>query len=116
MGAAATGAFTAMAAAGPSPRQRRPAARDRPRPGLVLAGIAPSGLGQSGTVSAPGCAVTGADMSGAWFPWLRRARDLTGGPGIPGAVGMAWCPFSLKVVCDRRAVLLGLAADVDCGV
>ena len=47
-----------------------------------------------------GCAVAGAGLSGARFPWLPEARDLTGWPrGIPGAAGMAWPSGSLGGQC-----------------
>ena len=72
----------------------RRAARDRPR----SCGDGPSGLGPVRHRLMSGCAVTGAGLTGARFPRLPGARDLTGWPrGIPGAAGMAWpggCPVS----------------------
>ena len=80
---------------GLSPRHRR-AARDRPR----SCGDGPSGLGPVRHRLMSGCAVTGAGLSGARFPWLPGARDLTGWPrGIPGAAGMAWPSGSLGGQC-----------------
>jgi hypothetical protein len=34
--------------------------------------------------------VTGLGLSGARFLGYEGARDLTGCPGIPGTIGMAW--------------------------
>ena len=76
--------------AGPSPRHRRPAARDQPRPDRDLAGR-PVRAGAVGRRRMPDWAVIGEGPSSARFSRLPRARDLTGRPrGIPGAVGMAW--------------------------
>jgi hypothetical protein len=67
---------------GPSPWHRAPTALDRPRRGRDLAGMArPGWASQAPLIS--DYAVTGAGLSGARFPWLRRDPDLTGCPGIP---------------------------------
>jgi len=74
---------------GLSPRHRR-AARTGRGTGRDRAGMARPGWGPVRHRLMSGCAVTGAGLSGARFPWLPGARDLTGWPrGIPGAVGMA---------------------------
>jgi hypothetical protein len=83
------------------PRHRR-AARDR----LRSCGDGPSGLGPVRHRLMSGCAVTGAGLSGARFPWLPGARDLTGWPrGIPGAAGMAWPSGSLGGQWPPRAAV-----------
>ena len=73
---AVTCAFTAMARSGCRPGTGG-AARDRP---ARSCGDGPSGLGPVRHRLMSGCAVTGAGLSGARFPWLPGARDLTGWP------------------------------------
>jgi hypothetical protein len=95
MGRAAVAcAVTAVAGSGRRPRYRRPAARDRPRPGRDLAGMTCPGLGPSGSELA--CISAGV---GRGYPSARRpvpgrvseqamdelARDLAarlGGPAV----------------------------------
>ena len=80
---------------GLSPRHRR-AAQDRPRDRPRSCGDGPSGLGPVRHRLMSGCAVTGAGLSGARFPWLPGARDLT---GWPRAAGMARPSGSLGGQC-----------------
>jgi hypothetical protein len=70
-----------MAGSGRRSRHRRPAARDRPRPGRDLAGKgSPSGLGPVRLRQRSDRAVTGAGLSGALFPRLPRGPGSDGPP------------------------------------
>ena len=81
--AAVACAVTAMAGSGRRSRYRRPAARDRPRPGRDLAGMARPGLGPSGSVSSLTVPLPVRACPAPGSLGCRGARDLTGRPARP---------------------------------